>query len=302
MSYFAFVDYYFYYIMSAAGPAPLRHPALTSQTPNSLSIIPQTMSWSGFKKAVNRGATQVLLKTGQIEQTQDREFDIEERRFHAVEAASAQLQVEARGYLDSLRAMTSAQVKMAETIDLFYGDSGVRDNVSRHYLTAVQELDTETIKHLDEPYRITVMEPVERFCSYFVDINEAIKKRQHRLLDYDRHRARTQRLVDHPSKDATKLPMAEREEQTAREAYSSINDQLTAELPQLLDLRVPYLDPSFEALVKIQLQFCSESYTKLAEIQQFLEPQTRDDYASGQLDTYVEQALMQMQELTIVNL
>lgn len=260
------------------------------------------MSWSGFKKAVNRGTTQVLMKTGQVERTQDREFDIEERRFHAVEAASAQLQAEARGYLDSLRAMTSAQVNMAETIDLFYGDSGVRDNVSRHYLTAVQELDTETIKSLDEPYRITVMEPVERFCSYFIDINEAIKKREHRLLDYDRTRAKTQRLVDHPSKDASRLPMAEREQQAARDAYAEINDQLTAELPQLLDLRVPYLDPSFEALVKIQLQFCSESYTKLAEIQQFLEPQTRDDYASGQLDTYVEQALMQMQELTIVNL
>jgi hypothetical protein len=40
----------------------------------------------------------------------------------------------------------------------------------------------------------------------------------------------------------------------ARDAYKSLNDQLTNEIPQLIDLRVPYLDPSFEALVKIQLR------------------------------------------------
>lgn len=40
----------------------------------------------------------------------------------------------------------------------------------------------------------------------------------------------------------------------ARDAYEALNDQLTTEIPQLIDLRVPYLDPSFEALVKIQLR------------------------------------------------
>ena len=40
----------------------------------------------------------------------------------------------------------------------------------------------------------------------------------------------------------------------ARDVYEALNEQLTTELPQLIDLRVPYLDPSFEALVKIQLR------------------------------------------------
>jgi hypothetical protein len=40
----------------------------------------------------------------------------------------------------------------------------------------------------------------------------------------------------------------------ARDVYDSLNEQLTSEIPQLIDLRVPYLDPSFEALVKIQLR------------------------------------------------
>jgi hypothetical protein len=47
---------------------------------------------------------------------------------------------------------------------------------------------------------------------------------------------------------------AEKEAQMAKEVYEALNDQLTGEIPQLIDLRVPYLDPSFEALVKIQLR------------------------------------------------
>ena len=72
---------------------------------------------------------------------------------------------------------------------------------------------------------------------------------------------------------------AEKEAAMAKEIYEELNDQLTAELPQLIDLRVPYLDPSFEALVKIQLRFCKEGYERMAQVQQYLDPQVREDYA-----------------------
>jgi BAR domain len=85
--------------------------------------------------------------------------------------------------------------------------------------------------------------------------------------------------VDKPSDDPTKLPKAEKEASMAREIYEDLNEQLTSELPQLIDLRVPYLDPSFEALVKIQLRFCKEGYERMAQVQQYLEPQVREDYA-----------------------
>lgn len=65
----------------------------------------------------------------------------------------------------------------------------------------------------------------------------------------------------------------------AKEIYEELNEQLTTELPQLIDLRVPYLDPSFEALVKIQLRFCKEGYERMAQVQQYLDPQVREDYA-----------------------
>ena len=87
-----------------------------------------------------------------------------------MEAAANRLQKEAKGYLDSLRgpqantltlliheltstAMTASQMRIAETIDAFYGDAGTRDGVSRSYKQAVEDLDAETIKALDGPYR-----------------------------------------------------------------------------------------------------------------------------------------------------
>ncbi|KAL9105545.1 MAG: hypothetical protein Q9227_009289 [Pyrenula ochraceoflavens] len=256
---------------------------------------------TGFKKNVNRATTQVMMKTGHVERTNDRDYEVEERRFRTLESAANRLQKEAKGYLDSLRgrAMTASQMRIAETIDAFYGDAGTRDGVSRSYKQAVEDLDAETIKALDGPYRTAVLEPISRFCAYFPDINECIKKRNNKLLDYDSVRARVKRLVEKPDKDVTKLPRAEREAEMAKQAYEQLNEQLFTELPQLIDLRVPYLDPSFEALVKIQLRFCAEAYSRMAQVQQYLDKDTRDQYANGELDGRVEQVLQEIRDLSI---
>lgn len=98
------------------------------------------------------------MKTGHVEKTSDREYEIEERRYRTLESASLRLQKEAKGYLDSLRAMTASQMRIAETIDAFYGDSGATDGVSRSYKQAVEDLDAETVKALDGPYRCVTRE------------------------------------------------------------------------------------------------------------------------------------------------
>ncbi|EFE39689.1 hypothetical protein TRV_05600 [Trichophyton verrucosum HKI 0517] len=271
----------------------------------------------GFKKNVNRATTQVMMKTGHVEKTNDRDYEIEERRYRTMESAANRLQKEAKGYLDSLRgkypscnlpenqlltrltAMTASQMRIAETIDAFYGDAGAKDGVSRSYKQAVEDLDAETIKALDGPYRTTVLDPISRFCAYFPDINECIKKRNHKLLDYDSMRAKVKKLVEKPDKDASKLPRAEKDAEMAKQAYDQLNEQLYNELPQLIDLRVPYLDPSFEALVKIQLRFCAEAYSRMAQVQQYLDSDTREEYASGNLDNKVEQVLQEIRDLSI---
>ncbi|KAF5113186.1 hypothetical protein DV495_003344 [Geotrichum candidum] len=246
-----------------------------------------------------------MMKTGHVERTIDQDFEFEHRRFMTLEKASRKLQVEAKGYLDSLRAMTAAQTRIAETIDAFHDTSATpsaEPTAVSFYLTSVQELDSETVRAIDGPFRETVLEPIVRFVGYFDDVNEAIKKREHKLKDYDSLRHKVRKLTDKPSNDVTKLPRVERELDSAKEVYEQLNHQLTQEIPQLLDKRVPYLDPSFEALVKIQLKFCTESYTRLAQVQQYLDAASREEYATGHLDDRVEQVLQEMHELQIASL
>jgi len=147
--------------------------------------------------------------------------------------------------------------------------------------------------------RQCILDPINRFCAYFPDINECIKKRQHKQTTYDGLRAKVKRLVEKPDKDPAKLPAAEREASLAKAEYEQLNNQLMEEMPQVIDLRVPYLDPSFEALVKIQLRFCAEAYSRMAQVQQYLEADTREQYAAGVLDQRVEEVLEQIRGLSI---
>ncbi|KAH9822750.1 BAR protein [Teratosphaeria destructans] len=281
------------------------------------------MSWSGFKKNVGRATTQVMMKTGHVEKTTDREYEVEERRYRTLEAASLRLQKEAKGYLDSLRAMTASQMRIAETIDAFYGEAGARDGVSRSYKQAVEDLDAETVKALDGPYRCvprdlwdlcldeetgesrkedigaieqewnfeskrrhftrgpdlwitevdvrgandliefiyrtTVLEPINRFCAYFPDINECIKKRNHKMLDYDAMRSKVKKLVEKPDKDPSKLPRTEKEMEMVSRAHPAPQDDPT--IPDL-DLGMPSPPKVLESLARdrvLELQKEEES-------------------------------------------
>ncbi len=51
--------------------------------------------------------------------------------------------------------------------------------------------------------------------------------------------------------------------------FETLNVQLIEELPQLMDLRVPYFDPSFEAMIRMQAKFAEEGYEKLSGVQRY---------------------------------
>ncbi|ABN68569.1 cytoskeleton structure, endocytosis, cell fusion protein [Scheffersomyces stipitis CBS 6054] len=262
------------------------------------------MSWDGFKKAINRAGASVTVKN--VDKTMDKDFDTEERRYKTLNTAGTSLQKSSKGYLDSLRAMTASQVTIAEIVSNLYEEAkqgpSVYSNVGNLYLQCVREFDEETVKQMDGPFRETILDPITKFAGYFKEIDEAIKKRAHKKIDYDQCKAKVRRLIDKPAKDAGKLPRAEKELQVAKEIFDDLNEQLKAELPQLIALRVPFLDPSFEALVKIQMRFCTEGYSRLAQIQQYLDQNSRDEYANGLLDGRIDDLIGQMNSLNIATL
>ncbi|EMD37392.1 hypothetical protein CERSUDRAFT_114064 [Gelatoporia subvermispora B] len=260
------------------------------------------MSWSGFKKSMNRAGTTLLQKTGQIERTVDRDFADEEAKYKTFEKECQALMKDAKGYSDAMRAMTATQGRLADTIDVFYSaaDKTSDSAMAAHaYKRSIDDLDTGIGRELDAPYRTTVMEPLGKMNAYFPIVNEHITKRNKKLLDYDSARSRMNKLIQKPSEDPTKLPKAQQEHDDAKEVFDMLNAQLINELPQLLSLRVPYFDPSFEAMIRMQCKFAEEGYEKLSGVQRYFADNVRDDYAAGQLDAQVEGVLQEMRELTI---
>jgi amphiphysin len=62
---------------------------------------------------------------------------------------------------------------------------------------------------------------------------------------------------------------AQQELDDAKEVFDMLNEQLIGELPQLLELRVPYFDPSFEAMIRMQSKSAEEGYEKLSGVQRY---------------------------------
>ncbi|KAF9363744.1 hypothetical protein BGX34_003392 [Mortierella sp. NVP85] len=194
--------------------------------------------------------------------------------------------------------MTGSQLRLASLIDQFYDEGAPMGIYGVKYKEAVVRLEQQAQDEVDATYRTTVLEPIGRYSSYFPEINEAIKRRNKTLVDYDAARTKARKLVEKPTDDGTKLPRAEHEAESLKEMYETMNGQLTSELPKIVDSRVAYLDPSFEAVVKSQLSFSQDAHNTLEDLRQFFPPETE----GHELDEAAESILAQMRELSICGL
>ncbi|WFD03403.1 BAR adaptor protein Hob3 [Malassezia obtusa] len=257
------------------------------------------MSWGGFKKSINRAGTQLMQKTGQLERSEDSRFKEEELKYREFEKHTTALLKNSRDYLDAIRLLAASQARIGDTIEGFYSDSSETAMVASTYKRSVEELDARTAKELDLPYRATVLDPISKLSSYFPEVNKLIEKRNRKLLDYDAARSRHKKLTEKPSDDPSKLPRADRELSDSKFVFEAIDQQLMNELPQLVDMRVPYLDPSLEMMIRAQIKFAQEGYEQLGSVQRYFPEHVRNEYAEGQLDTQVEGVLQEMRALSI---
>ncbi|KAI8084790.1 reduced viability upon starvation protein [Halteromyces radiatus] len=246
---------------------------------------------TGFKKNLNRAGQSIMQKTGISDKTIDDEFAEEYERFKVLEQRMEKLSKEAKGYQNSMRAVSSSQVQIVESMDQFYDDLP-STSCFQSYKKAIQQIDTKMKSDMDDAYTATVVEPWARYCAYFPDINEAIKRRQKKLLDYDNHRIKVRKLIERPSDDPQRLPTAEKEANLAREMYENINSILISDLPKIVELRVPYVDPSFEAMVKSQLLVGQLAYDQLESLRPSFPGENEND-------DRLHDILQQMRDLSI---
>ena len=109
-------------------------------------------------------------------------------------------------------------------------------------------------------------------------------------------------LVPEPRANCNLHTQAEAQCNGAKEVYEQINGQLISELPKLNDIKVPYLDPSFEALVRCQLRYAREAREQLDNLDQYFEHSTGEGFANvadQSCDARINQILENMKDLSI---
>ncbi|KAJ9474059.1 putative Reduced viability upon starvation protein 161 (putative) [Pseudozyma hubeiensis] len=217
---------------------------------------------------MSRAGTTLMQKTGQVERTIDSEFNSTEEQYRTVEREVLALQ-EAKAYLDAMRSLASSQARIAEA-----------PCPPTPTVAPSTSSTPKPPKKSTPPYRATVLEPVGKLASYFPEINKILDKRAKKLLDYDAARSKHRKLVDKPSDDPSKLPEQKRTRRRTHRLRNPRRPDQDRASPARRPAH-PYLDPSFEAMVRIQAKFA------------------RGRYADGQLDNQVEAVLPEMRELSI---
>ena len=260
------------------------------------------MLWNGIKKAINRAGAQIMVKTGQIEETSDMGYDYEEKRYKTMKNKSKKLQREFKLYLESLKMLTRAQKNVLEVLAAFYGDGPHVSSLAIEYRKTMNEISTNALEEIQQPYFQTVINPNTRFQSYFLEIDKVIKKRLGKLVDYEALMAKVKKLSENPTEEKiyeTKLNEAQSQLEESQKAYQVVNDQLKNEMPKFVNLRIPFLDPLFELFIKLQLRFFSQSRKEMERMNGALDMKTRQDYLSGELDKRIDEVLGKMKELNI---
>ncbi|KAI7856298.1 hypothetical protein BDC45DRAFT_479950 [Circinella umbellata] len=219
----------------------------------------------GLKKNLGRAGTSFKQRAGWVDNTIDQEFEDEYERFKIMQKNVEKLSKEVKHYLESMRGMCIAQRNISNSIGEFVNHELTYSMMT--YQKLLEKLDGETRITLDKEFRETVLDPLTRLCSYFPIVEDAIKRRHKKALDYDNQRAKVRKLIDKPSEDPNRLPMAEEIANQAREQYEGLNTILIEDLPKFVEMRVPYIDPSFEAFVKLQLKLGEVFYSEFLNVQ-----------------------------------
>ncbi|KAJ2727159.1 BAR adaptor protein Hob3 [Coemansia sp. Benny D115] len=258
--------------------------------------------WDSTKKTVSRAGTNLRMGGGTAA-AMDPEYNEQELRFRNLEKRAMRLLQETKDYRGSISAMTNSQRALSQNLSAFLLDIQRPQDYQAAYRQAAQTIDQVSQPQFDEVYLHTVLQPMAQFCGYLPEFNKAMKKRKNLADDLERARkllAKEQAKGSASGDAAMAVERAEMDVQYAEEAYNVMNRTLVGEIPKLINSRVYVVDPSFEAFVKAQLQFFSDSLQQMDSVTRFLPPQggPNDDRI---LDERIENVMSQVRSLSICN-
>ena len=123
------------------------------------------------------------------------------------------------------------------------------------YESIVRELQTTLAPEL-EMIEQRVIAPADELLTVIKAVQKTTVKRQHKQLDYDRHRATYKKLQEKKEKslkDEKAMFKAETEVEQATQEFNYYNDLLKDELPKLFHLEREFIQPLFQSFYYMQL-------------------------------------------------
>jgi amphiphysin len=123
------------------------------------------------------------------------------------------------------------------------------------YEGIVRELQATLAPEL-EMIETRVIKPADELLEIIKVIRKSVTKRQHKQLDYDRHRASLKKLQDKKEKsmkDEKAMYKAEADVEQATQEFNYFNDILKDELPKLFTLEREFIRPLFQSFYYMQL-------------------------------------------------
>lgn len=123
------------------------------------------------------------------------------------------------------------------------------------YEAVVKDLQATLAPEL-EMIESRVIRPATELLDVIKIIRKQLQKREHKQLDYDRHRATLKKLQDkkeRSAKDEKAMWKAENDCEAATHDFNYFNDLLKDELPKLFVLESEFIKPLFQSFYYMQL-------------------------------------------------
>ena len=228
------------------------------------------MSWKGITKTVTRAPQTLKQKFNIGEITKDPVYVDAERRFAELEKETKKLHDESKKYFDAINGMLSHQIEFSKAIQEIYKpisgrmsdpdsfiDEGNVEGIRacEEYEAIVKELQATLAPEL-EMIETRVIRPADELLEIIKAVRKIAVKRDHKQLDYDRHRASYKKLQDKKDKtlkDEKAMYRAENDVEQATQEFNYYNDLLKDELPKLFKLEREFIRPLFQSFYYMQL-------------------------------------------------
>ncbi|KAF2865150.1 reduced viability upon starvation protein [Massariosphaeria phaeospora] len=228
------------------------------------------MSWKGLTKSVTRAPQTIKQRFSIGEITKDPIYIDAERRFDELEKETKRLHDESKKYFEAVNSMLTHQIEFSRAVAEIYKpisgrmsdpdsflDEGNTEGIRAcdEYEIIVKELQ-ETLKPELEMIESRVIKPADELLEIIKAVRKIAAKRDHKQLDYDRHRAGLKKLQDKKEKtlkDEKAMYKAENDVEQATQDFNYFNDLLKDELPKLFRLEREFIKPLFQSFYYMQL-------------------------------------------------